>query len=261
MKTLPSNEAINILRDMLSITTKDPLGVDVKRYRVEHRTNLKDIDWLDHNRLIERFNEGNHYQITLLGLFFSDSADADALFHDIDRICECLSQHYEKNFSDHVQITDLADELAMSHERARECITYMVDGSVLAIRSTDLYQPDAYVGPSEGILNAVPYKAIPESRLGTWYQEMKNGVPSDKAPHGNTEVNASKREAILGAALAVLAKYPDQCRSGTGNVQGSKIAKLIEEKSPILFKSNDGIPPFEPAGVAKTINKWIKSLD
>ncbi|MEE8099044.1 MAG: hypothetical protein V3T13_03810, partial [Hyphomicrobium sp.] len=50
----------------------------------------------------------------------------------------------------------------------------------------------------------------------------------EKKIHGNVEINAHKREQVLGAALCVLATWPDQCKRG-GRINASAIARLIDE--------------------------------
>lgn len=91
-----------------------------------------------------------------------------------------------------------------------------------------------------------------------WYSE--NPKKSKKKPHGNTEINSSKREAILGAALSVLVNKPQECRSAAGNILASKIAKQIDIHCQTLFPEFDGEPPLSRDKISREINSWIEKL-
>jgi len=56
--------------------------------------------------------------------------------------------------------------------------------------------------------------------------EARN-LPADY-PHGNTAVNADKRAQVLRAALAVLAHYPEECRTKEGKVVATRLAGAVE---------------------------------
>lgn len=80
-----------------------------------------------------------------------------------------------------------------------------------------------------------------------------------KKPHGNTEINAQKREQILGAALSVLANWPEQCKNNAGEIEGTKIRKLIEEKA-LLFWKETGEPPLSTEKIEREIRKWLNTV-
>lgn len=77
--------------------------------------------------------------------------------------------------------------------------------------------------------------------------------------HGNTEINAQKREQILGAALSVLAKWPEQCKNNTGVIEATKIRILIEEKA-LLFWKETGEPPLSTENIEREIRKWLRTV-
>jgi hypothetical protein len=57
----------------------------------------------------------------------------------------------------------------------------------------------------------------------------------NKQPYGNTAPNAKKRELILGAVIAVLSKFPDQCRAkGSSHIIVAKAVELIKPRSKSL---------------------------
>jgi len=71
------------------------------------------------------------------------------------------------------------------------------------------------------------------------------------------ERHATKREQILGAALSVLAGYPEQCRNKSGSLEATKIRLLIEEKA-LLFWPETGSPVLSTEGIERLIREWIK---
>lgn len=66
------------------------------------------------------------------------------------------------------------------------------------------------------------------------------------------------REVLLSAVVAVLANYPEDCRQKSGNVSASKIASIVEQKSPIWWP--DGEIPFSIETMARHIREAINTL-
>lgn len=85
--------------------------------------------------------------------------------------------------------------------------------------------------------------------------EIEKNTPTKL--HGNTERNAQKREEILGAALSVLARWPDECKNGAGRIEATKIRALIENKS-YMFWREDGEPPLSTGEIEKLLRQWLK---
>jgi len=84
---------------------------------------------------------------------------------------------------------------------------------------------------------------------------------SDKVvkPHGNAKHNSANRQKILGAALSVLATWPDLCKTKTGKVEATKIATLIDEKSGLFWcESETGDAPLAHETSVVLIRKWLK---
>jgi hypothetical protein len=80
--------------------------------------------------------------------------------------------------------------------------------------------------------------------------------PPQKA-HLNSERFASNREQVLGAALSVLARYPEQCINKVGNLEATKIRVLIEEKA-LLFWPETGEPVLGSEAIERLIRDWLK---
>ena len=78
----------------------------------------------------------------------------------------------------------------------------------------------------------------------------------DKKDHGNAELNAIKREALLHAALGALVAFPEECKTH-GKITASAIAKTIEQNSKIWFDYDD--LPLSNRKTVEIISKAIKS--
>ena len=66
----------------------------------------------------------------------------------------------------------------------------------------------------------------------------------------------STREKVLGAALNVLAKCPDQCYDQHGLVSGEKITRLIAAQSMRWFDAKE--PPMRTGEMVDLIDKWLE---
>ncbi len=66
----------------------------------------------------------------------------------------------------------------------------------------------------------------------------------------------STREKVLGAALNVLAKCPDQCYDEHGLVSGEIITRLIAAQSMRWFDAKE--PPMRNGEMAELIDKWLE---
>jgi hypothetical protein len=66
----------------------------------------------------------------------------------------------------------------------------------------------------------------------------------------------SDKEHILGAALAMLATYPEQCVNKKGRLRAEKIISLINENEGSLFAGK--APDLSATAAIDLINKWIE---
>jgi len=105
------------------------------------------------------------------------------------------------------------------------------------------------------------FRLIDKERKPACKQYVKSDIvdqnPSVAFTHGNTAVNAKHREEVLGAALSVLAAFPEQCKSNEGKIMGSKIKTMIEEKAP-LFWPDTQESPLKSDGISRLVNEWLK---
>ena len=65
------------------------------------------------------------------------------------------------------------------------------------------------------------------------------------------------KEHILGAALAMLATYPDQCTNKKGRVRAENIVSLISKNESLLFAEK--APDLSTIAAVDLVNKWIKT--
>ena len=66
----------------------------------------------------------------------------------------------------------------------------------------------------------------------------------------------SDKEHILGAALAMLATYPEECMNKKGLVRAENIVSLISKNESLLF---DNVPDLSATAAVDLVNKWIKT--
>ena len=80
-----------------------------------------------------------------------------------------------------------------------------------------------------------------------------------KKSHGNSELNATIRERIAWACLAVLAKYPEECRTKEGKVLATKLRNCMDQRAQKRWPT--GSPPRESKTIEGYITKALKSID
>jgi hypothetical protein len=174
----------------------------------------------------------------------NDDPIIEEVFNDIK---ECVEKKIAKN--------DIGD---LSPEHARNAIEEFQRKSVenrrLLPKSHNYYPAGGL--PQDSVL-VVRTDALRDfEKLLSDNEKDKNAATK---PHGNTELNAQKREQILGAALSVVTQWADQCQNSSGKFEATKIAKLIDEKSP-LFWSATGEPPLSLEKMEREISKWINKI-
>jgi hypothetical protein len=101
--------------------------------------------------------------------------------------------------------------------------------------------------------------AVPEY-LETLLQFIFSVVKKPAVPQDASAVvsqgQAVNRERVLGAALNILAKCPEQCHDEYGFVSGQSIVKLIRQQSMRWFDAPE--PPMNADEMAAFIDKWLE---
>jgi len=88
-------------------------------------------------------------------------------------------------------------------------------------------------------------------------EKSQLGAGGETKINNHLERHAANREQILGAALSVLAQYPDKCKNQKGKIVAAKISVLIDEKAPLFWEST-GEPPLSVNVMTRLISEWIK---
>jgi len=157
----------------------------------------------------------------------------------------------------------LADELA---GHARHCIEHKLSLTAVnpaaepadpEVRPAEFYRwasvsrvqmPEALVQLMEFVISTV---AGEKDRI-----DAQGGV-SGSAGDDSLEFDR-QREMVLGAALAVMAEFPEQCRNRKGRLSVAAITELIMQHQGVWFPDPEKM--MSVAGMQDLINKWIKTL-
>ncbi len=101
--------------------------------------------------------------------------------------------------------------------------------------------------------------AVPEAFGGLMdfiLRTVKRSVSEPETPATQGDSASGIREQVLGAALNVLAKCPDQCYDEHGLASGTRIAALIAAQSVRWFGSPR--PAMSPAEMAVFLDRWLE---
>lgn len=90
-------------------------------------------------------------------------------------------------------------------------------------------------------------------------EETEEIPTSETIPHGNKARFAIVREDILSACLAVLAKYPEECRNKDGKVTATALRECLD-KNAGKFWPESGSPPQEVGTVEKLICRALNRI-
>ncbi|RME33152.1 MAG: hypothetical protein D6786_08480 [Gammaproteobacteria bacterium] len=84
-------------------------------------------------------------------------------------------------------------------------------------------------------------------------------IPGEPVPGGAgpQPSDSSERETVLGAALALLANVPANCRDGSGWVTGEALARQIIANQALWF---DHPPQMGPEEMARFLDRWLDSM-
>jgi len=93
--------------------------------------------------------------------------------------------------------------------------------------------------------------------IHTELEKSQLGTDGETKTNNYSERHAANREQILGAALSVLAQYPNECKNKKGKIVAAKICTLIDEKAPLFWEST-GEPPLSVNVMTRHISEWIK---
>ena len=242
-------------RDLLNIILERSINnmenLEVTKFRMEFIKKRETLDNLESTQLVKKTKDGTKYKLSLVGIYLINSESSKKVFKDIDNICDVLRDHYKLYFSTPIKIDVINNTLELDKKYLVFCLNILCQGSTMG-RTIDMMSEDADITPNEQLFDFELYAELPEQHLPLWFpNKFKNKKP------GNTEANASNREEILGAAVAVIANYPKECSWG-GSIVGKRVYKQIYEKSLIWW--DDGEVPLGNETSIELINKWLKTI-
>ena len=93
------------------------------------------------------------------------------------------------------------------------------------------------------------------SRLYEFIRQTTLTAVPDPAERAAVSTRPEETEAVLGAALALVASMPDRCRDEHGFVAGERIAKLIMQSAVRWFPLQ--APTMTETEMATLIDKWL----
>jgi len=122
------------------------------------------------------------------------------------------------------------------------------------IAPIDLYQWARASGipipePFEALVQFIQ-RVVPGSSASS-----SSAILEEYHPASANDISRTK-EKVLGAALNVLAKCPDQCYDQHGLVSGEKITRLIAAQSMRWFDTAE--PPMRTGEMTELIDKWLE---
>lgn len=168
------------------------------------------------------------------------------------------------------KLNELEDEALQSvhelYEHAKHCISQNL--SLTAINQES--EPEDWkVVPTEFYRWASVSRVQMPAALSTLMDFVISTVKGEKerieqAAQTSSAVGESRdsyslqREQTLGAALAVMAEFPEQCRNSKGRLSVRAITALIQQHRSAWFQDEDAM--MSETTMQDLINKWIKTL-
>lgn len=257
MPKLLDQRCLEILADVLEQTQDSLDGLNAERYRIDHIDDLERLDSLMRKNLLIADYAKDTLRLGPVGLYFIRNATRDALLADIERIVDYLRNQYREtpDQSHPVRLANIAEELAIDRRRVEECLDYMrhivpYGGSV------NMSDPEAFVNPTEMLFCFDRFEGVIAEYAQQWCPEAAKANRAGAAkPYADTEVHASKREQVLGAAMTAIVHWPDECKRGK-TFNGTRIATLIDQKAFLWWA--EGEAPLSIDSMARLINRYLK---
>jgi hypothetical protein len=251
MSEILDQRSLEILEDVLEKTHDSTIGLNIKRYRIDHEKDLDRLDYLTNKRLIQMDRNQSTMRIGYMGLVFVRNGTREALINDIDRILDQLREQYRKTLDEPVALTDISKKIKLPRARVDSCVDLIQ--SCFSIGH--LLAEDAKVFPSEYLHRVRNFEDFISARALEWFPQLSKKEPTKIKPHGNTEIHAKKREEVLGAAITAIISWPDKCKNGSA-YSGTKIATLIDQKAQLWW--SEGTAPLSIDIMARLINQYLK---
>ena len=253
----------SLLSKLLMQSLNNDNQVSISSFRKSNLELIEIIDQLILEDLVRIDPENTFYSLSLNGLYLTDTQTSKDIFNNIDQVTLLLRDCYKKSETgdDPVYLSYIEDQIKINRSDLVTCLKYLKHGAAMQ-SSTDLYTQDAFIIPSESLFTFTSFFEKTASIINFKKPRKPKLSDSDKnnETHGNSQVFSDKRELVLGAALAIISKYQNQCVSKDGNLKGSKIAKLIIKHQKTLFSDGNGCPPMSERVMSDKISFWLNLL-
>ncbi len=248
------NKLIYKARQYFKKSTTDPRGDGSSAVSAELSSALNNRaaqlygeDALEQRRLYERWVAKDHWRLESEAIplvFGRDPEQSDLQDEHYRRDADALLQHARHCIEHHLTLQVLNPAEAPEHWQVSPAAFYCW-ASVSRVQ-----MPEALVNLMEFVISTVKGE---KDRLA--------GQAPDTVVSGQSDMGKSfdrQREQVLGAALAVLAEFPEQCRNRKGRINTAAITSLIIEHHATWFTDQDQM--LSEAAMQDLINKWIKTL-
>lgn len=251
-----SDLALYLLTEAQRRTGNGVRTLPLRRFRADYGEHLDLLEHLDQAGFFQSNHNEDQYTIPLATLPFLNDDKTRQILNDLPAIFEIIRTHYLDHLTDPLSLKAITEQTGLDIPRVTEYTHYLSDAGILSSWSTKL-DDNAVITASERVAK---YKTFFE--LLNWWQRVVH--PSLRKPlkpkkiHGNTVSNASKREQILGAAVAVMAAFPENCKRGN-KYSGKKITDEIEKRAKIWWP-DEYEPPLQSRQIAELINDYLRTL-
>ncbi|MCK4710990.1 MAG: hypothetical protein KAU21_20420 [Gammaproteobacteria bacterium] len=225
-------------------------GIEANTFRVRNHKHLDIIDKLTSD-VIER--KSKVYFVPYTSLLLLENDEVNHFIESLEPLYTLLRNNYIKDPEGSTKFSSLEELFNSDKDNYKKAIRYLFDSSVINCYPDNIFDEDNATHYSEYTLRHESYMNYIQWWTNIRFQLEK---PLIKKP-GNTEANASKREEILGAAIAVIANFREDC-SWAGSIVGKRVYKQIYEKSLIWWP--DGEVPLGDETSIELINKWLKTI-
>lgn len=152
--------------------TKESLNT--KRFRVQNRDHLDLIDSLVHANDIIQSNDKYYLRIDSLFEIADFQSEAREYIDQARSLFLLLQNEYQQDPEKSLTLTEIAKKSTLSREQVIIILYYLIDApGIVAGRTTDLTQPDAYICPAESILK---YKSLDDlvNKFRSWREPVES---------------------------------------------------------------------------------------
>ena len=178
------NEWKPVLTELLEVLTSNP-NVSAKRYMVEHKENLAQIDEMVSRQVIRRDHVKDTFQLHSMGLLITESELSKSILSDMEVVFTILLESYDKNLDAPIIVSELVNDIELNTQRTLAALNYMVDLVVFG-HSLPFPEIDSTIHPHEGILNVKSITSQLEAYAPIWFPIDKMSTQGIAQPVKNS---------------------------------------------------------------------------